>query len=592
MKKAGINWTCQCPFHKENNASFTVKTQYYTCYGCNNTGDVITFVRKFNNWSYGEAIEWLAERYGIDLKDDKLKEIRKTRTEIYDINKIAQDFYNNNLLTSLEAKEARTYLLNRGITEEHIKEFGFGYAPKKATALIEYLEKTINITREFLVNASLTSKTESGDYIDFFRHGRIMIPIKDESGRIIAFGGRLLFESTHLPKYLNSRDTPIYKKNNVVFGINLAYEHIKKENSVIVMEGYFDAITAYINGIKNAVAVCSAKLSVGQIKMLSKYSKNFYLAFDIDDAGIKGAESANTTIMSSGDDYSVSVIVNDTGKDPDEYIRLKDAESYKNLINNAQSYYEYQIMKIIKSVPKGSGIDGKKVAIVKLLPILKDIYNSVVRNMYIDLISSELKIDKFSIIEELKKKTSNTSSSTLCHQKKTKIKINPKILGQRTVLTLFFIKRDLIFKQFISHAFDGIEMFDSKYNTLKDILCTTVNGLDTDVDYKDIDENGKVIKDNTDAIINLATTMLEDNEEFKGEMINIYMLAEEYNHLDDKQICNFLSQNLDYIEKMNAKVEVQLAQENLKRVASTGLGRDSSIDSLQDAFKKYIDKEP
>ncbi len=254
LKKKGQNyWGC-CPFHNEKTPSFSVNVQkgIFKCFGCGEGGDAISFLMKINNQSFNDVIKDLAQQYNIELPHTygNSKQFTEEKQQIKDLLKKTCDYYYNNLLTMPEAKPALEYLEKRGITKEIIDEYKLGYSPKGYNDLQNHFKA--DYTPSVMEKAGLTVKTEKNDTVDRFRH-RIMIPIRDEAGSVIAFGARAI-ESNQSPKYLNSPDTLLYNKSRILYGINVAKEQMIKDDYVVIMEGYFDVISAKEAGLKNAVA--------------------------------------------------------------------------------------------------------------------------------------------------------------------------------------------------------------------------------------------------------------------------------------------------------------------------------------------------
>ena len=300
LKKKGANyWGC-CPFHNEKTPSFSVNVQkgIFKCFGCGEGGDAISFLMKINNQTFSEVIKDLAVQFGIELPHTKggTKEFTEEKQLVKNLLKKACDFYHNNLYTVPEAKKALEYLEKRGITKEIIEEYSLGYSPKGYTDFQNHFKA--DFTPTVMEKAGLTVKTEKGDTVDRFRH-RIMIPIRDTDGNVIAFGARAI-EEGQSPKYLNSPDTLLYNKSRILYGINYAKEEIVKEDYVVIMEGYFDVISAQAAGLKNTVASCGTALTVDHVRLIAKYSKSrkIYLAFDTDSAGLK-ATQRSTDIMTN-----------------------------------------------------------------------------------------------------------------------------------------------------------------------------------------------------------------------------------------------------------------------------------------------------
>ena len=305
LKKAGRNFQGLCPFHNEKTPSFVVTPdkQIFKCFGCGEGGDVFTFLMKINNQSFNEVIEEQALNLGIELPKFNKKnamENKAFRERLYDAMELASKFFKNNLESNAKALE---YLEKRGINEIAISKFSLGLAPKGNFELKNYLTN-LGFSVDELIKAGLVYEKD-GVYYDRFKN-RIIIPIKNINSNIIAFGARAIMEG-QMPKYINSPESEIYNKSNVLFGLDSAKETIKEKDSVIFMEGYFDVISAQIGGVKNAVATCGTALTPHHIKLISRFcpSRKIYLAFDTDSAGKKaiehGAEVIKSIFNSLGD---------------------------------------------------------------------------------------------------------------------------------------------------------------------------------------------------------------------------------------------------------------------------------------------------
>ena len=298
LKKKGANyWGC-CPFHNEKTPSFSVNVQkgIYKCFGCGEGGDAISFLMKINNQSFSDVIKDLAQQFNIELPNTKgdSKQYNEEKIQVKNLLSKTCDYYHQNLFTLPEAKGALDYLLKRGITKEIIDEYKIGYSKKGYTDLQNHFKA--EFTPNIMEKSGLTVKTEKGDVVDRFRH-RIMIPIRDEAGNVIAFGARAIDEGQN-PKYLNSPDTIFYNKSRVLYGIDVAKNKMIEDDYVVIMEGYFDVISAQAAGLKNAVASCGTALTVEHVRLIAKYSKSrrIYLAFDTDSAGLKATQRSTEVI--------------------------------------------------------------------------------------------------------------------------------------------------------------------------------------------------------------------------------------------------------------------------------------------------------
>ena len=291
LKKSGHNYSGLCPFHNEKTPSFTVtpSRQIFKCFGCGEGGDVLAFLMKINNQSFVEVVAEQAEILGIELpkasSGKDVKEYKKEKERLLEAVKFSMEFYHNNLLKNEKALE---YLEKRGVSEIAIGSFFLGLAPNSNFELKNYL-KDYGFTNDEMYKAGLLYE-KNGDFLDRFKN-RLIIPIMDVNNSPIAFGARAIIDGQN-PKYLNSPDSSIYNKSSVLFGLNRAKDAIKEEDGVIIMEGYFDVISAQVNGVRNAVASCGTALTPQHIKMLSRYTLNrrIFLAFDQDAAGRKATK--------------------------------------------------------------------------------------------------------------------------------------------------------------------------------------------------------------------------------------------------------------------------------------------------------------
>ncbi|MBE9221702.1 DNA primase [Cyanobacterium stanieri LEGE 03274] len=361
LQKKGREFSGLCPFHDEKSPSFTVSPtkQLYYCFGCGAGGGAIKFLMDINKQSFKEVVLNLAHRYQIPVKSlapEQQKEIQKQlslREQLYEILAVACNFYQHSLRQK-EGEEALKYLFEkRELSEETIQEFKLGYAPNNWETLYNYLVEIKNYPVMLVAQAGLIKKRNKGDgYIDYFRN-RLMIPIMDKEGRVIAFGARSLDDS--LPKYLNSPDTELFSKSRTLFALDKAKKTIVKEDKAIVVEGYFDAIALHRYNIKNAVAVLGTALTENHVKLLSRYteSKEIIVNFDADKAGLKATERAIKEVENliySGQ-MKLKVVNIPDGKDADEFLATgKEAtEKYLTLMQNAPLWLDWQIQQIVNT---------------------------------------------------------------------------------------------------------------------------------------------------------------------------------------------------------------------------------------------------
>jgi DNA primase len=350
LKKSGSGFVGLCPFHNEKTPSFHVTPNLgiYKCFGCGESGDVFSFVMAMEGISFPESLRSLADRYGIDIPDEHVEgedENTRKREGIYHALKFAGLFFHRQLMESDEAVKAKTYLEKRGYGKKIIKTFGLGYAPGD-TGLLKAAQKE-GIPDEYLAEADLVKVSQRDDgYYDTFR-SRLMFPIFNPSGKVIAFAGRILDENKKTAKYINSAQTPVYNKSEVVYGVNFAKNEIRKEGEVILVEGYTDVISMYQNGIKNVVASSGTSLTPGQIKILQRYGNRIVMIYDADSAGQKAMERGMNIALEQG--MEVYLMELPEGEDPDSFVKQFGRESFLEFKRkHAEDFVTFSILKAEK----------------------------------------------------------------------------------------------------------------------------------------------------------------------------------------------------------------------------------------------------
>lgn len=343
LKRRGRNLVGLCPFHGEKTPSFTIYPENgsFYCFGCGAGGDVITFVRKIENLDYIDAVKYLAQRAGIDMPensyDDSMSALRR---RIFEANRETGRFYYSSLY-SPQGKAGLEYLRGRGLSEKTIKHFGLGFSPDNRFALTDHL-KAMGFKPQELVAANLVYQNKNGGVSDRF-YNRVMFPIIDLRGNVIAFGGRIMTDQK--PKYLNTSDTPVFKKSANLFALNFAKNSGKR--SLILCEGYMDVIALHQVGITSAVATLGTALTQEQAMLMKRYADEAYICYDSDEAGQKAAQRAIGLLRNAG--INIRVITVPGAKDPDEFIRengAKGAEKFELLLEKSGSDVQYQIEKI------------------------------------------------------------------------------------------------------------------------------------------------------------------------------------------------------------------------------------------------------
>jgi len=378
LKKAGKEFKGLCPFHREKTPSFMVsqEKQVYHCFGCNASGNVVTFIMDIENLTFKEAIEFLADRVGITLEETVLTEReyqrKKLIDEIYKVNKLATMYFYNKLFSE-EGRQALTYIRKRGLTEATIKKFGIGYSSPHGNGLLNFLKEK-GYTESFLVKAGLLSQ-KNNRYYDRFRN-RVMFPIIDVKGNVIGFGGRSIDDS--LPKYLNTPETEVFKKGKTLFAINFAKK--TQQDKFIIVEGYMDAISLHQAGIDCAVASLGTALTEDQARLIKRYKGNVVIAYDADEAGISAALRGLDILDELN--LNIKVLTIPYGKDPDEFIKKEGVNAFNQLIENADSLIEFKA----KVFRKNLDLDNPQDRIIYVKKIAKDIAklsDEVKREVYI-----------------------------------------------------------------------------------------------------------------------------------------------------------------------------------------------------------------
>ena len=551
LKKNGSHYWGLCPFHKEKTPSFSVNPALgiYKCFGCGAGGDAITFIMKTQNKEFIEVIREYAEKLGLELpKTFHKSESKELKDEMIRACAKAAEFYNLRLLMDKEPETLHVldYLKNRGITKEIIEKYTLGIAPK-AYAMF-YKKFRHDFSEEVMEKAGLIIKTREGEYIDRFRN-RAIIPIRNEFGEYIAFGARAV-EKDQMPKYLNSSDSLIYNKSKILYGLYTAKDAIKNEDSVVLMEGYFDVISAQAHGIENAVASCGTALTPDHIKLLSRYtpSRKIYLSFDTDSAGqkatnrnaalIKEAFSGlgnikqfdESYISTSNDKYSceIRVIAPPEGKDPDEFIRSVGAESYKEYMQHAPLLIDFQLNNILKEKPK-TPIEKTKV-VKEIIPLLMEIQNKIIQAEYVKMVSDALSVDEKALLSELKtaSRTEIIKNSDVSKIVKKNIPISQK--AQKNLLSVFLVTDNHFTLDEISRIIGDTPFTDETLINVKstiDKLTCTVNNVKELIDK-------------------LYTTYINEPEVQKL-ITDLISISESFQNLDETDFLTAIRENINKI---------------------------------------------
>lgn len=397
LKRSGRNFFGLCPFHKEKSPSFAVSPdkQIFHCFGCGAGGNVIHFISKIEGLDFKDTLELLANRANIELPTLENSEDDKTarlKSKVYEINKIAAEFYHENLYKPT-SKMAQEYIKKRKIDNRTLKAFLIGYAGNFNELYL--LLKQKGFTEEEMLASSLVKRTDNGGYMDSFRK-RLMFPIQDVRERVIAFGGRVLDDSK--PKYINSPENIVYSKGRNLFGLNVAKKHDTKR--IIIVEGYMDAISLYQRGITNVVASLGTAMTESQGRLLRRHSEQVILGYDADGAGQAAILRGMEILQNLGCDIRVLQI--EGAKDPDEYVLKYGPERFQRCVDNSISLVEFKVKVLLKELNIENTNDKIKF-LNEIAKILSKITNQIEREIYVDKIAREYKISKEAIYAEINK---------------------------------------------------------------------------------------------------------------------------------------------------------------------------------------------
>ena len=390
LTRSGANLKGLCPFHNEKTPSFTVFTGndgHFFCFGCGAGGDVISFIMRIENLDYRSALEFLAQRSGITLPDDDRGDTPRgpTRSRILEMNLAAARFFRETLFSEAGAA-GREYFARRQLSGSALKHFGLGYAPNSYDALKRHLYSK-GFTDEEMVAGYLcqrSKKNENNTY-DCFRN-RVMFPIIDVAGNVIAFGGRVLDDS--VPKYLNSSDTPAFRKSRNLFALNFARNHAKE--SLILCEGYMDVIALHAAGFENAVATLGTAITPDQARIMKKYTDKVIISYDSDEAGQRAADKALRLLGEV--DIEARVLVTPGAKDPDEYIKKFGSVKFSEVLKGSKGGFDHKISKILSKYDLNT-TDGKMRAAKELCYMIADIPSKVERDIYSQDVAKILELD-------------------------------------------------------------------------------------------------------------------------------------------------------------------------------------------------------
>jgi DNA primase len=404
------SYTGLCPFHNEKTASFRVHAnhQFFKCFGCGQGGDVFKFVQEIERISFYEALKLLAERSGVPMpkRSEYADADTRLRAAIFHLHELAEQAFRDSLRSPAGA-EARAYLTRRGVGAEQIDLFAIGYAPGSGHFLANLFQKS-DISSDLMEQSGLVVKRDGGGYYDRFRN-RLMFPIHSESGKTIGFGGRALAENDQ-PKYMNSPETPIYRKSYVLYNLHRAKDGIRKQDRVVLVEGYMDAIGVYTAGVHEVVASCGTALTTQQVQAMKRHSGRIVVNFDPDAAGTNATEKSLQALLDEG--MHVRILELEGGLDPDEYCKQRGAEQYNSALAEAKPYF-YWLADRARSKYDMRTAEGRVAAFQFLLPAIQRLTDKIERSAIAGDVAGYLGVDSGLVLENFRKAAADRREKTL-----------------------------------------------------------------------------------------------------------------------------------------------------------------------------------
>lgn len=564
LKRSGKNYKGLCPFHQEKTPSFTVNpaNQFYHCFGCNAGGDVFNFLMEIEHITFFESLKMAAERVGLELpnRSDSQKKAADLREKIFEINNLTARFYNYLLVEHSIGNKALDYLADRGIDDKDIENFGMGYAPDNWTSLYKFLyDKGYN--KKTMAKAGLIIDKSSRKFYDRFRN-RIIFPIFNSRGEVLAFGGRIIDDQISQPKYLNSPDTMVYDKGDNLYGLNWARDKMRQSAEAIIMEGYTDVLTAHKAGLENAVASLGTALTKKQAGLLNRYVSIVYIAYDADTAGARATLRGLEILKEKGLDVRVIQLPKNT--DPDDFIKEEGKREFQKLKEDSLSLIEFKVDQVISSEDIKRADDKVNIS-HKIVDILANIDDSIERDVYSHEIAPKINMDGNFLLKEVEKKYKNNrvSQDKIKKNRYTKNVNKTKRLNSINEIERKIIKafidypeyRDII-KDRISPVYFANRLASEIINILLD--------LDNNIDFNKLIKNieNKKIKD-----ILMKLTVAE-KKELNDSMIKSYLAK--------------LIENYQYRYKYKIYKKLQNTNLNLEDLNSIFLDYQKiSIDSIQ-----------
>lgn len=540
----GKNYFGVCPFHDDHSPSMCVskEKQIYTCFVCGATGNVFQFIKEYENISFAEAVRKVATIGGIDVKIDEMKPIKK-ESVLYDIYDLSNKIYQLNLNTS-KAVTAREYLKKRGIDDNTIKEFGIGLALIKGNIAEALIKKGFD--ESDIIKSGLADKNNYG--LNDLYHNRIMFPLWDLKGKVVGFSGRI-FNDENAPKYINSRETEIFKKGELLYNYHRARNECRRKNEVIIMEGFMDVICAYTHGITNVVAAMGTAITSANAHLISRMAKNIILCFDGDDAGILAANACTNELLKLDVFPSIVVLDKTKGKDPDEYIRNNGIEAFKEKIMHPLSVMEFKEFFNKRGIDMGDS-SSKALYVKKMINEIDNITDSVLKEITISKLANETGLSADFIKSQLKNNI--VKETTIIPEKKEQNLL--KYEKAEMNLIYYMLKDSKVILQYDARK---IYLPTEKYRFLVREICAYYQkyGNINIADFLTfIGENTEMVK------VMGSITALDLRDEYSKDEIEDYMNAiNDYNKEEEiKNLKQKMKNSIDYNEKLELAKKIAI----------------------------------
>ncbi|MBU5675717.1 DNA primase [Alkaliphilus sp. MSJ-5] len=571
VKSVGSSYKALCPFHSENTPSFIInrEKQIYKCFGCGEGGDVVRFIMKIENLDFIESVRLLAKRANIEIKStessEEVKRQIKEKNLCYEINrKVGLYFYRN--LTK-KPNPALEYLVNRGLNPKTLASFGLGYAINSWDNLILYLQRE-GYQLSDIQKCGLIRPNKQNGYYDYFRN-RIMFPIFNIRGDVVGFGGRVMDNS--LPKYLNSPETKIFNKSNILYGLNFARKNINNRQMILV-EGYMDVIALHQAGFKNVVASLGTSLTKYHGQLLKKYCDEVIICFDGDTAGIK-ATMRSVDILNEVE-CQFRIMTLPEGKDPDDFIKFYGYEAFKEQINNAISLIDYKIL-LAKNKYSSNTIEDKVKLAKRIAVIIRDIKSPIEKEAYIEKAANETSISKEAIKLEVLGKSKNISmnrnnvkySSNYKRDNKY-IEIIPLVEQKGHIIAeKQLIKFMLTDNKLIQHILNSISVEDFSVWSHQEIVAYLADNVES-IDEKQIEETLPHLKEDIKQILSTDIKYIELNNTLAKYVINLkkYKLLYDIKRLEEEQNSIMKDSNLtkEEVESKLLNIGMEIVRKNVQ----------------------------